>query len=119
MSKRFNISGPCIPERHYMLPPLARIPDAMDLVQEELYFVVHAPRQSGKTTSLRALRNELNLQGKFYAVYCSLESAAVGSDTHDVIMDITNRIWLQTRNLPAEKGQIGRASCRERVSVVV
>jgi len=37
---------------HYMLPPEPRLPGALDLIDEGLYFVVHAPRQTGKTTTL-------------------------------------------------------------------
>jgi len=35
-----------------MLPPEPRLPGALDLIDEGLYFVVHAPRQTGKTTTL-------------------------------------------------------------------
>ena len=55
MEKYFNIAGPCNPERHYMLPALDRLPDIRRLVNQEQYFVVHAPRQTGKTTALKAL----------------------------------------------------------------
>lgn len=92
MSKRFNTTGPCIPGRHYMLPPLERIPRALILAEEEEYFVIHAPRQSGKTTSIRALRDELNRRGDCYAVYCSLEAPAVGSDHTMVMNDIAMHI---------------------------
>ena len=88
----FNIAGNCLPDKHYMLPPLPRIPDAMKLVQDECYFVLHAPRQSGKTTAIRALRDELNRQGNVHAVYCSLEAAAVESQRHNVIASITSTI---------------------------
>ena len=92
MSRFFNTAGPCIPKRHYMLPPLARISEALDLVKNEQYFVLHAPRQSGKTTSLRALRDELNRQGDCYAVYCSLESVAVGSATKNVCVELAKQL---------------------------
>jgi hypothetical protein len=48
----FNTAGPCVPERHYMLPPEPRLPQARPLVERGMYFVVHAPRQTGKTTVL-------------------------------------------------------------------
>lgn len=88
----FNIAGNCLASKHYMLPPLPRIPDALKLVQDECYFVLHAPRQSGKTTAIRALRDELNRQGNVYAVYCTLEAAAVESQRHNVIASITSTI---------------------------
>ena len=55
MRLRFNTAGPCIPGRHYMLPALDRLPEVRRLVEDEDYFVVHAPRQTGKTTARNAL----------------------------------------------------------------
>ncbi len=44
MERCFNIAGPCIPGKHYMLPALDRMPEIRRLVAREQYFVVHAPR---------------------------------------------------------------------------
>jgi hypothetical protein len=44
------------------------------LIDREQYFVIHAARQSGKTTYLQDLAMRLNAGGKYYALYCSLES---------------------------------------------
>ena len=55
MEKFFNIAGPCVAAKHYMLPATERLPEVMGLVRRELYFVIHAPRQSGKTTALKQL----------------------------------------------------------------
>ena len=92
MDRSFNTEGPCLPGEHYMLPPLERIPDALELVNAHKYFVLHAPRQSGKTTSLLALRDELNRQGDCYAVYCSLEEAGVDFGRGDVNLAIAGQI---------------------------
>jgi hypothetical protein len=51
----FNTAGPCDPERHYMLPAEERLPEARPLVEAWKYFVVHAPRQTGKTTTVSML----------------------------------------------------------------
>ena len=59
MEKFFNTAGPCIPEKHYMLPALDRLPGIRRLVSMERYFVIHAPRQTGKTTALNALVDEI------------------------------------------------------------
>ncbi|MDR1612122.1 MAG: ATP-binding protein, partial [Planctomycetota bacterium] len=74
MPKRFNVAGPCIPDRHYMLPAIDRLPEARRLADQGDYFVVHAARQSGKTTLLQALTDEINAAGRQYALYCSLET---------------------------------------------
>ena len=60
MSRWFNIGGPCIAAKHYMLPASKRLPDVWSLIRKEQYFVVHAPRQCGKTTAFRALMDEIN-----------------------------------------------------------
>ncbi len=52
MEKHFNVAGPCFPNRHYMLPALDRMPEIRRLVEQEMYFVIHAPRQTGKTTAV-------------------------------------------------------------------
>ncbi|WP_218006002.1 ATP-binding protein [Actinomadura hibisca] len=78
--KAFNTTGPCDPDRHYMLDPLARLPEARGLVEQGKYFVVHAPRQTGKTTALAALARELNATGRYAAVSFSCEVARMTGD---------------------------------------
>jgi len=51
----FNTTGPCQAEDHYMLPPEGRMPDLLPFVKQKLYFVVHAARQTGKSTAMIAL----------------------------------------------------------------
>ena len=72
--KRFNTTGPCFPDEHYMMPALDRLPGIRELVAGGNYFVVHAPRQTGKTTALKALVREINEKGDMFAVYCTLET---------------------------------------------
>jgi hypothetical protein len=97
--KYFNVAGPCIPDRHYMLPAIARLPEARELAERGQYFVIHAARQSGKTTLLRALTREINAEGQYYALYCSLE-ALQGIDDLDrglpMIVDEVNAAVAQS-----------------------
>ena len=74
MEKFFNIAGPCVAADHYMLPATERLPEIMGLVRRKLYFVIHAPRQSGKTTALKQLVRDINGSGERVAMYCSLET---------------------------------------------
>ncbi|MGI5167828.1 hypothetical protein ACQEU3_26105 [Spirillospora sp. CA-253888] len=78
--KTFNTAGPCQPDQHYMLDPLARLAEARGLVDQGEYFVVHAPRQAGKTTALFELAQELNGTGQYAAVHFSCETAREISD---------------------------------------
>ena len=60
----FNTEGPVRSDEHYCIPPLERIDldEVPDLVRSKKYFVLHAPRQTGKTSALLALRDLLNFE---------------------------------------------------------
>jgi type II secretory pathway predicted ATPase ExeA len=76
MSRWFNTAGPCKADKHYMLPATSRLPDLKVAIAQESYFVVHAPRQTGKTTAMLALAKQLTASGSYAAV---MVSAEVGS----------------------------------------
>jgi hypothetical protein len=78
----FNTAGPCDPRFHYMLPAAERLPEVPGLVDRGAYFVVHAPRQTGKTTTLRALARALRAQGKYAALHFSCEAGEVAEDDY-------------------------------------
>ena len=59
MQKYFNIAGPCNAADHYMVPLLERNKDILPLIEQKQYFVLHAARQSGKTTLLQELVDHL------------------------------------------------------------
>lgn len=82
MSRWFNVAGPCNEADHYMLPVMRRLPRIRRLIERKSYFVLHAPRQVGKTTALLALGRELTAEGRYLAVLLSVEvGAAFPSDT--------------------------------------
>ena len=62
MERFFNTAGPSEPEDHYCLSPLDRInlPEIINLIEQRRYFILHAPRQTGKTTCLLTLMKYLN-----------------------------------------------------------
>ena len=78
----FNTAGPCVEAWHYMLPAAERLPDAPLLVERGMYFVVHAPRQTGKTTTLMALARQLTAAGKHAALHFSCEAGEVPADDY-------------------------------------
>lgn len=82
MGRWFNTAGPCLPAYHYMIPPLRRLPQASGLVAQLGYFVVHAPRQTGKTTVLSALANELTATGDYAALHFSCELGRAAGDNY-------------------------------------
>lgn len=60
-----------------MIDPLHRIDveNIESLIEAHRYFVLHAPRQTGKTTCLLALMHHLNQQGHYRALYVNIEAA--------------------------------------------
>ncbi|WP_224363288.1 ATP-binding protein [Hyalangium versicolor] len=76
MPRWFNTAGPCNPADHYMIPALRRLPEVHSLIDQKGYFVLHAPRQVGKTTALRTLAQELTREGRFVAALVSMEVGA-------------------------------------------
>ncbi len=76
MNKHFNTAGPSKAELNYLLDPLARIELAhiLDLIALQRYFILHAPRQTGKTTCMLALREYLNAHADYIALYVNVET---------------------------------------------
>ena len=73
----FNTEGPNVAEDHYCLPPLERwdLEEILTLIDQKKYFLLHAPRQTGKTTCLLALADYLNREGRYRALYANIEGA--------------------------------------------
>ncbi len=80
----FNTEGPMRPDMHYTIDPLSRldVDDLLDLIRRQRYFVLHAPRQTGKTSALIALRDLLNSGkvGNYRCVSINVEVAQVARD---------------------------------------
>ncbi len=74
--RRFNRSGPVVERRHYCIAPLDRLDlaEVRELIDEQQYFVLHAPRQTGKTSALLALQDLLNAEGRYRCVYVNVEA---------------------------------------------
>jgi hypothetical protein len=87
MPRKFNTAGPSVPGKHYMIDLLKRVnlDEIEDLIADERYFLLHAPRQTGKTTALLALMHlmhHLNKEGLYRACYANIEGAQTAR--HDV-----------------------------------
>ena len=50
------------------------------MIDDWRYFVLHAPRQTGKTTALLALRDRLNAAGRHRCVYVNVEPAQMARE---------------------------------------
>ena len=99
----FNTAGPVRPEDHYCVPPLDRVNlDAvLSLVRAKRYFVLHAPRQTGKTSALLALRDLLNggHAGGYRCGYINVEPAQTArEDVGRAMGAIASEIAREARN---------------------
>ena len=74
MPRFFNTTGACNSRDHYLLPPERRLPELMGLVERKQYFVLHAARQTGKTTAMLAFAARLREAG-YAAVRVTLEES--------------------------------------------
>ena len=88
MIRYFNTAGPCNSAEHYMIEASTRLHGVEQLIDMKQYFVIHAARQSGKTTYLKDLCKRLNEGGKYYALYCSMESLQGITDAEKGIPEI-------------------------------
>ena len=96
----FNTAGPIKADIHYNVDPLKRIDleEIMGLIQQQKYFILHAPRQTGKTSCLLALRDYLNAQGDYIAVYANVEAGqAARNDVGEVVKGVCQRIANELR----------------------
>ncbi len=96
----FTTAGPIKPARHYCIPPLERLDldDVLALIRDEKYFVLHAPRQTGKTSALLALRDLLNAEGVYRCVYVNVEGGqAAREDVEQVTRTILGELASRAR----------------------
>jgi hypothetical protein len=87
---------------HYMLPPEKRLIGAQlgRYVRDQLYWVLHAPRQTGKTTFLLDWQRQLNAGGAVIALYVSIE-------TCQEIDNVAEAMKMASLSVQAEMERIG------------
>jgi hypothetical protein len=90
----FNTTGPCNPYDHYMLPPADRLVGAQldRYIRDKLYWVLHAPRQTGKTTFLQSWMREINSGDDAVACYASVERCQGVMEAKRAMPDICKAI---------------------------
>ena len=93
MQKWFNTAGPCQADIHYMLPATERLPEIKKLIDQRNYFVIHAPRQTGKTTAMLTLAQELTASGAYTSVMVSAEVGATFPDEPEKAEAIILAAW--------------------------
>lgn len=101
LERFFTFSGPVDFTEHYCIPSFLRSDSmkrdrVMDLIRQRKYFVIHEQRQSGKTSYLRDLRDELNSTGEYAALYINIEAAQqYWNDMGGTVKTVLRQIDLQ------------------------
>jgi len=101
MDRFFNTAGPIKKDIHYFIEPLSRINinEILSLIHQQKYFVLHAPRQTGKTSLLLALMNYLNNEGIYKCLYVNVETAqAARENVKDGIHTILKSLAINSFN---------------------
>ena len=96
----FNTEGPIEPQEHYCIPPLERVDlDEIEaFIRWKKYFLLHAPRQSGKTSTLEALAQRLNASGDYRCLNVNIQtSRTAADDLAEAIEIILSRIVAAAR----------------------
>jgi hypothetical protein len=85
-----------------MINAATRLQGVEQLIDHKQYFVIHAARQSGKTTYLQDLAGRLNEKGQYYTLYCSLESVQGVIEPEKGIPEVVEKIKNRLRfsNIP-------------------
>jgi hypothetical protein len=105
MQKTFCIAGPIIEEDHYFIPQRLNRAVWDQYIEGKFYFLLHAPRQSGKTSAIREYARHINEEGKFSALYMSTEPAHIAAnDIERTVYWLLTQLARQVRiQLPHEK----------------
>lgn len=91
MERFFNTAGPQKPADNYTIDPLRRfdLDEMTMLIRQKRYFVLHAPRQTGKTSCMLALRDYLNTEGDYICVYANVEGGQASRNDVDSVIKST------------------------------
>ena len=96
INKKFCIAGPIVPSRNYFVEHRLDQNEMQTLIDDAAYFVLHAPRQSGKTTAIEEVIGTVNKEGKYLALYINIEPAQAARDTIEkALIVIVNQLALE------------------------
>ena len=119
MEKFFNTAGPQKPADNYTIDPLKRfsLDEILSLIRRQRYFVLHAPRQTGKTSCMLALRDYLNERGEYIAVYANVEGGQSARNNVERVIKAT--IDTIARELRLVRGDRSSDAVKETVKETV
>lgn len=83
MEKKFNTTGLCIPQYHYMVDISEKLKAIEKMIEAGYYFTINRSRQYGKTTTLEALR--MSLKDKYVVLSVSFEGLGTASFCEEAV----------------------------------
>ena len=106
--KFFNTAGPVNPEDHYCLPLSKRLNEheLRQLIEQKKYFILHAPRQTGKTSTILNWVKTINSEGKYRALYVNIEGGQAARANYKdalaiIIQEFETRVREQLPDQPS------------------
>ena len=100
MRKEFNVTGSCIPQRHYMVDTEKRFKAVENLIDRGNYFTINRARQYGKTTMLQTIRRRLS--DKYLIIKTSFEG--LGDESFKSIPEFVNTFCSLMTNFLQDTG---------------
>lgn len=73
MPKKFNVTGTCFADEHYMADVSAKLEKTAQMIEDGEYFIINRPRQYGKTTTLNTLEKTLKDKDEYLVLDMSFE----------------------------------------------
>ncbi len=108
----FNTYGPIDPAKHFFVPRTALLDELLAQIAEGHYFTIFAPRQMGKTTLLRQLRDTLAKDETYLPVlldFEGLEELPVSEFLQAFHWDFGQRLLrLVEKKIPAQSAVLER-----------
>ena len=98
--KRFNYTGTCIPEKHYIADTSKKIEKITKMIDYGDYFTINRPRQYGKTTTIALL--EKRLKEKYSLLSISFEK--LGEESFENI-EVFSKVFINNINMEIKKQQ--------------
>jgi len=100
VKRRFNVTGSCDPQRHYMV----RLDDRLKKIKEDYvdygsYFVINRGRQYGKTTTLKALAKYLSEEYIVFSLDFQQMSTSTFADDTTFIKGFVNRLLIALKRM--------------------
>ncbi|MDR1788146.1 MAG: hypothetical protein LBR16_06825 [Treponema sp.] len=103
-TRRFNVTGVCVPDKHYMVDISGKVRQIRAMIDQGLYFTINRGRQYGKTTTINALCGAL--ADDYICVWISLEGLGRASfETEEAFCPVFLRLVQRALHFTSVAGE--------------